>query len=86
MEIVGERGEFLSIPNEAIIEEGASHFVYVQQQPGNYVPQQIDIGIQGEIYTHVLSGLKQGDEVITFGSFFIDSEFKLKGSGEVPTQ
>src|SRR5262249_18424539 len=28
MEIVTERGEFLSIPNEAIIEEGTRHIVY----------------------------------------------------------
>src|SRR5438445_8684517 len=32
MEIVTERAEFLSIPNEAIIEEGTSRVVYVQRQ------------------------------------------------------
>lgn len=82
MEIVAERGEFLSIPNEAIIEEGDKHFAYVQQQPGHYVPQEIDIGVQGELYTQVLSGLNAGDQVVTFGSFFIDAEYKLKGIGE----
>ena len=53
MEIVVERGPFLSVPNEAIIEEGDRHIVYVQQQAGQYVPQEIHTGIQGELYTQV---------------------------------
>jgi Cu(I)/Ag(I) efflux system membrane fusion protein len=76
---VAEAGQFLSVPNEAVIEEGDKHIVYVQQQPGQYVPQEIDTGVQGELYTQVLSGLNAGDQVVTFGSFFVDSEYKLKG-------
>ena len=79
IEIVAEAGEFLSVPNEAIIEEGERHVVYVRQKDGQYVPQEIDTGVQGELYTQVLSGLNEGDQVVTFGSFFIDSEYKLKG-------
>jgi multidrug efflux pump subunit AcrA (membrane-fusion protein) len=80
MEIVVERGPFLSVPNEAIIEEGDQHVVYVQQQPGEYVPQIIQLGIQGELYTQVTDGVKEGDQVVTFGSFFIDADHKLKGT------
>ena len=80
MEIVVERGPFLSVPNEAIIEEGDTHIVYIQQDAGQYVPQEIHTGIQGELYTQVLDGVKDGDQVVTFGSFFIDAEHKLKGT------
>jgi hypothetical protein len=83
MEVVVERGPFLSIPNEAIIEEGDRHIVYVEQEPGQYVGQEIHIGIQGELLTQVLDGIKEGDQVVTFGSFFIDAEQKLKGTGTV---
>jgi len=83
MEIVVDRGEFLSIPNEAIIEEGEKHVVYVQEA-GQYTPHEIEMGIQGELYTQVLKGLKEGDQVVTFGSFFIDSEYKLKGTEQTP--
>ena len=82
MEIVVERGPFLSVPNEAIIEEGDTHIVYVQQHSGQYVPQEIHTGIQGELYTQVLDGVKDGDRVVTFGSFFIDAEHKLKGTAQ----
>jgi hypothetical protein len=85
MEIVVDRGEFLSIPNEAIIEEGDKHIVYIQQHPGHYVPAEIHIGLQGELYTQVLHGLAEGDQVVTIGSFFIDSEHKVKASGQPMT-
>jgi len=81
MEVVVERGPFLSIPNEAIIEEGDRHIVYVEQQPGQYVAREIHTGIQGELLTQVLDGVKEADQVVTFGSFFIDAEQKLKGTG-----
>lgn len=84
MEIVVDRGQFLSIPNEAIIEEGEKHIVYVQQQPGQYIPHEIEMGIQGELYSQILKGLNEGDQVVTFGSFFIDSEYKLKGTEQTP--
>jgi len=80
-EIVVDRGQFLSVPNEAIIEEGDKHVVYLQHHPGMYVPQEIQTGVQGELYTQVLHGLDEGDQIVTFGSFFIDSEYKLKSSG-----
>jgi len=85
MEIVVERGPFLAIPNEAIIEEGDRHIVYVQQQPGRYVPQEIQTGVQGELLTQVTAGLAEGAEVVTFGSFFIDAEQKLKGTAQGPS-
>ena len=84
IEIVAEQGDFLSVPNEAIIEEGTQHIVYVQQQPGQYVPQEVEIGVQGELYTQILSGLSDREQVVTFGSFFIDSEYKLKGTNAPP--
>ncbi|MGH9255169.1 MAG: hypothetical protein ACRD3C_11435 [Vicinamibacterales bacterium] len=80
LEIVTERGEFLSVPNEAIIETDGRQVVYVQEQQGRYAPREIQLGVQGELYTQVLSGLKPGEQVVTFGSFFIDAEHKLKGS------
>jgi hypothetical protein len=80
LEIVTERGEFLSVPNEAMIETGGKHVVYVQLPQGRYVPREIQPGIQGELYTQILDGLKPGEQVVTFGSFFIDAEYRLKGS------
>jgi hypothetical protein len=81
LEVVVERGPFLSVPNEAIIEEGDKHIVYIQQD-GQYVPREIETGIQGELYTQVLGGVAADTQVVTFGSFFIDAEHKLKGTAQ----
>ncbi|OFW05022.1 MAG: hypothetical protein A3I61_19115 [Acidobacteria bacterium RIFCSPLOWO2_02_FULL_68_18] len=80
LEIVTERGEFLSVPNEAIIEAGGRRMVYVLQKDGGYAPREIAAGLQGELFTQVLQGLSAGEQVVTTGSFFIDAEHKLKGS------
>jgi len=81
LEIVVEQGPFLAVPNEAIIEEGDKHIVYVQQG-GEYVPREVHTGIQGELLTQILDGLEQDTPVVTFGSFFIDAEHKLKGTAQ----
>ena len=86
MEITVDRGEFLSIPNEAIIEEGNRRIVYVQKEAGQYAPVEIQTGLQGELLTEIVKGLNAGDQVVTFGSFFIDSEYKLKIAGPETTK
>src|SRR3954469_1955622 len=86
MEITVDRGEFLSIPNEAIIEEGTRRIVYIQKEPGQYAPVEVQTGLQGELLTEVVKGVNVGDQVVTFGSFFIDSEYKLKIAGPEATK
>lgn len=80
LEIVVDRGVFLSIANEALIHEGDRRIVYVQRHPGHYEPQEVHTGLQGELYTPVLHGLEAGEQVVTLGSFFIDADYKLKAS------
>ena len=80
LEVVVEQGPYLVVPNEAIIEEGDRQIVYIQQDD-EYVPKEVHTGIQGELYTQVLEGLQADTPVVTFGSFFIDAEHKLKGTG-----
>jgi len=79
LEIVTEAGEFLSVPHEAIIASEGKHVVYVPEQQGHYTPREVQVGIQGELYTQIVDGLKAGEQVVTFGSFFIDAEYRLKG-------
>ena len=80
LEIVTEELEALSVPNEAIINTGDRAMVYVQAADGGYSPREIAIGVQGELLTQILEGLKSGEQVVTIGSFFIDADYKLKGS------
>jgi hypothetical protein len=84
VEITVELGNFLSVPNEAIIEEGDRRVVYVEEEKSKYIPHEIKGGVQGELYTEIQGGLKEGDQVVTFGSFFVDANYKLKLAGQAP--
>jgi hypothetical protein len=81
LEIVTEEIERMSVPNEAIIETGERRVVYVKDASSDsYAQREIQIGLQGELFTEITGGLKEGEQVVTFGSFFIDADHKLKGS------
>ncbi len=79
MEIIVDLGTYPSIPNEAIIEENSVSVVYVMGDNDNeYLPVNISTGIRGELYTRIIDGIDLGDEVVTFGSFFLDAQYKLQ--------
>jgi Cu(I)/Ag(I) efflux system membrane fusion protein len=80
MEIVVESAPLLSVPTEAIIEEGDRRIVYVQTSSGAYRPREVKTGLRGELYTEIVAGVQVGDEVVTFGSFSIDAEQKLNAT------
>jgi Cu(I)/Ag(I) efflux system membrane fusion protein len=79
LEIVVDVGQYLSIPNEAILEEDGAQVVYVSDGGGGFEQRHIEAGIQGERYTQVLKGLQAGEQVVTTGSFFVDAEYRMKG-------
>ena len=78
LEIVIEHGEFLSVPNEAIFEDGTEQRVYRRTPAGDYVPSAIRTGLAGERYTQVLAGLEPGDAVVTLGAFFVDAQYRMR--------
>ena len=65
LEIVVDRGDFLSVPNEALIDEGGHQIVYVKQSDGEFEAKPVQIGIQGELYSQVLEGVRDGEQVVT---------------------
>ena len=65
---------------EGSTEAGVEPRVEGSEQQGRYMPRQIHRGLQGELYTQILHGLKAGEQVVTLGSFFIDADYKLKSS------
>ena len=60
MEIVVERGRSCRFRTRRSSKKATGSIVYVQQD-GEYVPQEIHTGIQGELYTQVLEGLQAND-------------------------
>lgn len=84
--IMASPGERLAIPKEAVIDSGLRQLVYVEKKPGIFEMREVRLGLRGETYVEVLSGVKKGERVVTSGNFLIDSETQLRagpGGGHV---
>ncbi len=82
VEIQKNMGKSLAIPEEAVINTGERKIVFVDKGHGYFEPRDIEIGFKAEQYYQVISGVSQGERVITSSQFLIDSESRLKGSGD----
>jgi len=71
-------GKRLAIPTEAVLDSGLRKIVYVEKKPGVYEMRDVKLGVSGERYVEVLSGIRKGEKVVTSGNFLIDSESQLR--------
>ena len=71
--------EVLTIPTEAILHSGERQLVFITGEIGKYEAREIVTGLVGDGHvTEVISGLSQGDTVVTSGQFLLDSESQLQ--------
>ncbi len=69
------------IPTEAVIHSGERHTAFVVRAPGKFEPREIRIGEEGGLggqFTRVISGLTEGEEVVTSAQFMLDSESRMQ--------
>lgn len=69
----------VSISSQAVIHSGEKKIVFVEKGNGRFTPREINTGIQldnGMI--QVISGLTEGESIVTSGQFLLDSESKMK--------
>lgn len=67
----------LVIPTAAIIRTGEVPKVFVQVGKGTFEPRRVNLGLQADGETEILSGLKTGERVVTSAQFLLDSESSL---------
>lgn len=71
-------GTKLAIPQEAIIESGEKQVVFLHHGGGKLEPRLIKTGVKAGEWSEVLTGLKEGDHIVTSANFLLDSESRLK--------
>ena len=69
--------EVVAVPRSAVLSRGAGPMVYVDNGGGAYAARAIKLGRIGDDYAEVLSGLDEGDKVVTNGGLLIDAEAQL---------
>jgi multidrug efflux pump subunit AcrA (membrane-fusion protein) len=70
----------LSLPSSAIMDTGTHRYVFIQTEPGTFSPREITLGYQGTDLWEVISGLKEGDQVVDGANFLIDADSKITSS------
>lgn len=76
----GPRRDVLTVPREALIVTGERESVVKVIEEGRFQPVDVVTGMQQGGKVEILSGLNEGDEVVTSGQFLIDSESALRAS------
>lgn len=71
--------DVLAIPRSAVLDTGMRKFVYVAKGNGEFEGRQVQLGPAGTDYYPVLAGLKEGDRIVSQGSFLIDSQTRITG-------
>jgi Cu(I)/Ag(I) efflux system membrane fusion protein len=75
-----EMGEGLVLPDSAVIDAGDRQIVFLERDAGLFEPREVRLGTKTPDGFQVLSGLTEGDRVVTSANFLIDSESSLKAA------
>ena len=75
-----EMGEGLVLPDSAVIAAGDRQIVFLERDAGLFEPREVRLGTKTPEGFQVLSGLAEGDRVVTSANFLIDSESSLKAA------
>ena len=75
---VGGKGKVLTVPNSAVIDSGTRQIVLVQLAEGRFEPREVKLGSRTDTYVEVMSGVKEGEQVVVAANFLIDAESNLK--------
>lgn len=78
-------GTRLVVPEDALVRTGERNIVFVKTADGALNPVEVTVGLRSGNFFEVLSGLKEGDPVVTSANFLIDSESSLKAALQAVT-
>jgi RND family efflux transporter MFP subunit len=69
----------LLVPDSAVLRSGEKNTVFVVLDGGKFEPRTVTLGLRAEgNFYQVLSGLTEGERVVTSGQFMLDSESQLR--------
>ncbi len=77
---VGKGRKVLTVPVSAVIDSGTRQVVLVRLAEGRFEPRAVILGNRGDGYAEVLTGIAEGEQVVTSANFLIDAESNLKAA------
>jgi Cu(I)/Ag(I) efflux system membrane fusion protein/cobalt-zinc-cadmium efflux system membrane fusion protein len=70
----------LVVPINAVLDSGREQVVFVAQGNGYFEPRTVKLGQRLQDTIEIADGLKEGEQVATGATFFLDSESQLRAS------
>lgn len=78
-DITANLGDVLVLPRSAVLRDGRRSLVYVEDAKGRYEPRAVEVGRTGDQGIEILSGVKEGERIVTTGNLMIDAEAQIRG-------
>ncbi len=79
-----ELGKKLVVPMGAVLHSGDKNFVFVVKRERKFEPRLVSVGVRAGEHYEILSGLMEGETVVTSANFLIDSESRLRSAIQSP--
>lgn len=73
-------GKQLVIPSSGVLQSGTRQIVFVDRGAGYLEPREVQLGQRAGDEFIVLSGLKEGERIVTSANFLVDSESQLQAA------
>ena len=77
---VGGKVPVVTVPVSAVIDSGTRQIVLIQLKEGRFEPREVKLGARSDTHVEVLSGVKDGEQVVVVANFLIDAESNLKAA------
>ncbi len=74
----------LSVPIQALVENPTGAIVWIKKEEGAFEFRKVAVGTRNEKMAEIRSGLKEGEEIVTKGSYLLNSEYILQ-NGKNPS-
>lgn len=72
----------LAVPASAVISNSRGHLVWVKNNDGSFSPRMVELGSGNNNYVQIVSGINQGEVIVTSGAYLLNSEAIFRnGSG-----
>ncbi|MDE2499883.1 MAG: efflux RND transporter periplasmic adaptor subunit [Alphaproteobacteria bacterium] len=68
----------LAVPESAIMDDGTRQLAFISLPGGTFQARKVTVGARANGYDEILSGLNEGDRIVTSGNFLIDAESNLQ--------
>ena len=78
VEIQGRDAVGLMVPTNALLDSGTDKVVFVAEGDGYFTPRRVKVGRNLGDRIQILDGVKEGEQVATGATFFLDSESQLR--------